>query len=146
MGLFRHYWVVFKLAITLLSTAILLIYMGTFREMAGAATDPVVELGLVRNPSPLVHAILALILLMAATLLAIYTPFGMTPFVERQQLRVLAARAIPSSTADSSAVCDDPFLLFTSAGGDGRPHDAVRAFRHRSVEIRLLIAPHNRQP
>lgn len=96
-GLFRHYWVVFKLAITLFSTAILLIYMGTFREMAGVAADPVVDLGLVRNPSPLVHAIFALILLTAATLLAIYKPFGVTPFGERQQVRVLAARAIPSA-------------------------------------------------
>ena len=94
-GLIRHYWVVFKLVITLFSTAILLIYMGTFRQMAGVAADPVAELGLVRNPSPLVHAILALILLMAATLLAIYKPFGMTPYGERQQGPVLAARAIP---------------------------------------------------
>src|SRR5918996_5687014 len=66
-GLIRHYWVVVKLAITLFSTVILLIYMGTFRQMAGGAADPVVELELVRNPSPLVHAILALPLLLAAT-------------------------------------------------------------------------------
>jgi hypothetical protein len=79
-GLFRHYWVVLKLAITLFATAILLIYMGTFRQMAGVAADPVVELGLVRNPSPLVHAILALILLLAATVLGSYKPFGMTPY------------------------------------------------------------------
>ena len=79
-GLIRHYWVVLKLAITVFATVILMIYMGTFRQMAGFAADPVVELGLVRNPSPLVHAILALILLVAATLLAVYKPFGMTPY------------------------------------------------------------------
>jgi hypothetical protein len=49
-GLFRHYWLVSKLAITLFATVILLIYMATFRQMAGVAADPVVELGLVRNP------------------------------------------------------------------------------------------------
>jgi hypothetical protein len=43
-GLFRHYWVVSKLGITLFATVILLIYMGTFRQMAGVAADPVVEL------------------------------------------------------------------------------------------------------
>ena len=86
-GLIRHYWVALKLVITAFSTVILLIYMNTFRQMAGLAADPVVELGLVRNPSPLLHAILALVLLLAATVLAIYKPFGMTPYGARQQTR-----------------------------------------------------------
>jgi hypothetical protein len=85
-GLIRHYWVAFKLVITLFSTVILLIYMGTFRQMAGVAADPVVELGLVRNPSPLVHAILALLLLLAATVLAIYKPRGVTAYGRRMLL------------------------------------------------------------
>jgi len=42
-GLFRHYWIAIKLAITVLATVILLIYMETFRDMAGAAADPVVR-------------------------------------------------------------------------------------------------------
>ena len=79
-GLLRHYWVLLKLLITAFSTVILMIYMGTFRQMAGIAADPVVELGVVRNPSPMVHAILALVLLTIATVLAIYKPFGMTPY------------------------------------------------------------------
>lgn len=79
-GLFRHYWVVVKLLLTAFSTVILMIYMNTFRQMASVAADPVVDLGLVRNPSPIVHAILALVLLVAATVLAIYKPFGMTPY------------------------------------------------------------------
>jgi hypothetical protein len=86
-GLIRHYWVALKLAITAFATGILLIYMGTFRQMAGVAGDPVIELGLVRNPSPLLHAILALILLFAATVLAIYKPFGLTPYGVRQQMQ-----------------------------------------------------------
>jgi hypothetical protein len=83
-GLFRHYWVVLKLGITLVSTVILIIYMGTFRQMAGVAADPVVELGLVRNPSPMVHAILALIGLSIATVLGVYKPFGTTPYGSRK--------------------------------------------------------------
>ena len=94
-GLFRHYWVVFKLGITLFSTVILLIYMGTFRQMAGVAADPVVELGLVRHPSPVVHAVLALILLLIATWLAVYKPFGLTPYAIRPDSR----RQPASSTA-----------------------------------------------
>jgi len=83
-GLIRHYWVVLKLGITVFCTVILLIYMGTFRQMAGVAADPIVELGLVRNPSPMVHAVLALILLLVATGLAVYKPFGMTPYGTRK--------------------------------------------------------------
>ena len=83
-GLFRHYWVAMKLAITAFATVLLLVYMGTFREMAGVAADPVVELDRVRNPSPLVHAILALIVLIVATVLAVYKPFGVTPYGGRR--------------------------------------------------------------
>src|SRR5687768_12536382 len=39
-GLFRHYWVLFKLLINVFATVILLIYMRTFRLMAGLAADP----------------------------------------------------------------------------------------------------------
>jgi hypothetical protein len=56
-GLFRYYWVVLKLGITVFATVILLIYIGTFRQMAGVAADPVVDLAMVRNASPIVHAI-----------------------------------------------------------------------------------------
>jgi hypothetical protein len=74
-----------KLVITAFSTVILMMYMGTFRQMAGVAADPVVELGLVRNPSPLLHNPCVGIA-PPATVLAIYKPFGMTPCGMRQQL------------------------------------------------------------
>jgi uncharacterized membrane protein len=79
-GLFRHSWVALKLGITVFATVILLIYMGTFRQMAGVAADPAVDLATVRNASPIVHAILALVLLVAATVLGVYKPFGMTAY------------------------------------------------------------------
>ena len=103
-GLIRHYWVALKLVITVFSTVILLIYMGTFRQMAGVAADPVVELGLVRNPSPLLHAILALALLLAATVLAIYKPFRMTPYGTRWQIRArMAGQPLASMAAQAGA-------------------------------------------
>src|SRR5262245_28046351 len=55
-GFFRHYWVLFKLLITVAATTILLIYMGTFRQMASIAADPDVHLAAVRNPSPVLHS------------------------------------------------------------------------------------------
>ena len=86
-GLFRHYWVIFKLLISVFATIILLIYMGTFRLMAGVASDPGADLGVVRNPSPVVHASLALLLLLAATVLGVYKPWGMTRYGRRKPPR-----------------------------------------------------------
>jgi hypothetical protein len=83
-GLFRHYWVVFKLLIAVFATIILLVYMRTFALMAAVAADPTADLGLVRNPSPLLHAVLALLALLVATTLAVYKPFGLTPYGRRQ--------------------------------------------------------------
>jgi hypothetical protein len=102
-GLFRHYWVVAKLLITAFSTVVLMIYLGTFRQMAGVAADPVAELALVRNPSPIVHAILALILLLIATVLAIYKPFGVTPYGRRKvaERRQTAVTFAPAKTGFS---------------------------------------------
>jgi hypothetical protein len=84
-GLFRHYWVLFKLLINLLATIVLLTYMGTFSYMAGVAADPSADLALVRNASPMLHAALALLVLLVATVLAVYKPRGMTPYGQRKQ-------------------------------------------------------------
>jgi hypothetical protein len=104
-GLFRYYWVVLKLGITVFATVILLIYMGTFREMAGVAADPVMDLAVVRNASPIVHAILALILLLAATGLGVYKPLGMTDYGRRKlDERRFAAVTTLASTATETAL------------------------------------------
>lgn len=84
-GLFRHYWVLFKLLITVFITIVLLIYMETFRVMAGVAADPSADLGSVRNVSPALHAVLALVVLLVAVVLAIYKPRGMTRYGWRKQ-------------------------------------------------------------
>ena len=129
-GVFRHYWVVLKLVITAFATVILMIYMGTFRQMAGVAADPVVELGLVRNPSPVVHAILAFVLLVLATVLGVYKPFGMTPYASRRQAArrpAIAASALTSTgttpwpyIAAVIAILALVFLLFHLASGHVR--------------------------
>jgi hypothetical protein len=84
-GLFRHYWVVFKLTINVVTTIVLLLYMETFSFMAGVAADPNAELGVVRNASPALHAGAALLLLIVATTLAVYKPRGVTRYGRRKQ-------------------------------------------------------------
>lgn len=86
-GLLRHYWVVVKLLITVLATAVLLLYLRTFTAMAEAAADPAAGLDAVRDPSPLVHAVLALGLLLAATVLGVVKPRGLTRFGRRMAAR-----------------------------------------------------------
>lgn len=98
-GLFRHYWVLFKLLITVLCTLVLLIYMETFRSMAGAAADPSADLDAVRSASPLLHAGLALLALLVATTLAVFKPRGLTPYGRRKldERTAPGPRAFPRS-------------------------------------------------
>jgi hypothetical protein len=84
-GLFRHYWVLFKLLINLSATIVLLMYMETLSFMAGVAADPSADLGELRNPSPALHTALALLVLLVATVLAVYKPRGMTRYGQRKQ-------------------------------------------------------------
>ena len=84
-GLFRHYWVLFKLLINVFATVVLLIYMETFRVRAAVARDPSSDLASVRNPSPAFHAVLALMVLLVAAVLAVYKPRGMTRYGWRKQ-------------------------------------------------------------
>ncbi len=90
-GLFRHYWILYKLLINVVATLLLVVYMETFRSMADVAGDPRSQLGEVRNASPLIHAALALLLLLVATTLAVYKPRGMTRYGRRKQREQRAA-------------------------------------------------------
>lgn len=86
-GLFRHYWVLFKLIINVGAIAVLLAYTQTLATLADAAARPgfsADDLGALRA-SPAIHSALALLLLVGATVLAIYKPRGMTPYGQRKQ-------------------------------------------------------------
>jgi hypothetical protein len=64
------------------------------------------DLAVIRNASPIVHAILALILLLAATGLAVYKPFGMTDYGKRKLDERGLASATPFGSAPTEAVLD----------------------------------------
>ncbi|WP_299168390.1 DUF2269 domain-containing protein [uncultured Arthrobacter sp.] len=80
-GLIRHYWVLIKLLITVVATAILLLYMETLSVLAGAAarstSDGTVP-DLLPSFSPVLHSAAALIVLLVALGLSIYKPRGLT--------------------------------------------------------------------
>jgi len=83
-GLFRHYWVVIKLLLTLFATVVLLVYTQTIDYVAGVAAESS-DLGEVRNPSPALHAGVALLVLLVTTTLAVYKPRGVTRYGRRKQ-------------------------------------------------------------
>ena len=89
-GLVRHYWVLFKLVINLVATIVLLLYMQTLDYLGDiAAATALSGTGLrgLSDPSPVLHAAAALLLLLVATTLAIYKPRGMTRYGQRTQHR-----------------------------------------------------------
>jgi hypothetical protein len=86
-GLFRHYWVLFKLLINVVATIVLLLYMQTLGSLADVAEEGTfssTDLSMLRSPSPALHAGAALLLLLVATTLAVYKPRGMTRYGQRK--------------------------------------------------------------
>ncbi len=88
-GLFRHYWVLVKLLITVFATIILLTFMQGFSNLASVAVEPTlstVDLGGHHGAaSPVVHASAAILLLLVCVVLSIYKPWGMTRYGQRKQ-------------------------------------------------------------
>jgi hypothetical protein len=86
-GFFRHYWVVAKLALTVLATVVLLAHTQPIGLLAHAAARASLALGDLRavRVQLLVDAAAALLVLLVATLLAIYKPRGMTAYGWRKQ-------------------------------------------------------------
>jgi len=95
-GLFRHYWILTKLVITVLATAVLLMYMQTLGNLADLASDVgnTTKIANVKSPSAVLHAGAAVLLLLTATALSIYKPRGLTPHGQRSQETLDEARQL----------------------------------------------------
>jgi ABC-type transport system involved in cytochrome c biogenesis permease subunit len=81
-GLFRHYWVLVKLLLTLFTLIVLLLQMEGISYMATASTETTLLntdlLGLRR--SLVIHAAGGLVVLLLTTMLSVYKPRGMTRY------------------------------------------------------------------
>ncbi len=87
-GLFRHYWVVTKLVLTVLATVILLVHTQPIDRVATVAMQTAVTTSDLRQLRiQLVgDASAALFVLFVTTTLSVYKPWGMTQYGIRQQL------------------------------------------------------------
>ena len=92
-GLFRHYWVLFKLVINLFATVVLLMYTQTVRFFADVAGESSADLAALQGRTFVLHSGAALVLLLVATTLAVYKPRGMTRYGRRKQREQHAALA-----------------------------------------------------
>lgn len=85
-GLFRHYWIIAKLVINILSTLILLLHLQPIDYLARVATEGTISSADMRLQIQMVVAAgAALVALLVTTALAVYKPRGMTPFGWRKQ-------------------------------------------------------------
>lgn len=83
-GLFRHYWVLDKFLITLVSTLILFGFTKTLNNMGDLARDATLSTDNLQNPSPILHAGLALLALLVTATLSVYKPWGKTRYGRRK--------------------------------------------------------------
>jgi hypothetical protein len=86
-GLFRHYWIATKFVLTMPAVLILLVHMGAVSRMAAIAAGTILSPGDQRpqRMQLIVHAAGGLLVLLVATTLSIYKPWGMTPYGRRKR-------------------------------------------------------------
>jgi hypothetical protein len=86
-GLFRHYWVLAKLLLTVFATAVLLVKMKLIVYAASLAAESIL------SPADLsaagielaLHAAGGLLVLLVPTVLSVYKPRGLTPYGRRRK-------------------------------------------------------------
>lgn len=132
-GLFRHYWVLASLALTLLANAVLLRHLQTVSHFAGvAAAADSADVGTLRGvlPAELLHAGVGLVVLLVIEALNVFKPQGLTEHGRRWQLE--------GSTADRPGLPGPaPAASEISLGG---PPRWVYAVGIHAVGVVLLLA------
>jgi hypothetical protein len=99
-GLFRHWWVVAKLFISVVATLLLLVHMQPVGHLARVVAETTLAQGELAGirVQLVADAGAALVALLAATVLSIYKPRGLTPYGRRR-----AAAALTGSTGSTGS-------------------------------------------
>jgi len=86
-GLFRYYWVLVKFLITVIAALILFGFTQTLGSLGDMAADATLSMNQLRNlkQSPVLHSGGGLLAILVATILAVYKPWGMTPYGRRKR-------------------------------------------------------------
>jgi uncharacterized membrane protein len=85
-GLFRHYWVLISLLLTVFAVVVLLVEIQTISQLATVAANPTTANDELRAlPGTLLHSGLGLLVLLIITALNVYKPRGMTRYGWRKR-------------------------------------------------------------
>jgi heme/copper-type cytochrome/quinol oxidase subunit 2 len=85
-GLFRHYWVLISLLLTIIATVVLLVETQTISYFADRAADPTTSGDDLRTlGNTLVHSVGGTVVLLVILVLNVYKPRGMTRYGWRKQ-------------------------------------------------------------
>jgi hypothetical protein len=88
-GLFRHYWILIKLLVTVAATILLMVHMQTIGYMANAAAATALSRADLRGPRTQLVADAggAIVVLLVATSLSVFKPRGTTRYGNRRRQR-----------------------------------------------------------
>lgn len=104
-GLVRHYWVLFKLVLTVVATGVLLLKLEPINQLAEQTALAAANANLVGLRTSLaLHAAGGLLILLAATVLGIYKPAGLTPYGMRREGRADTEAGTPRWVKVTAAV------------------------------------------
>ncbi len=85
-GLFRYYWVLISLGLTVFATAVLIMETRTISQLAAVAAAPTTSVADLRGlGSTLVHSVGGTVVLLAVLVLNVYKPPGLTRYGWRKQ-------------------------------------------------------------
>ena len=106
-GLFRHYWVLISLLLTIFATVVLLVETQTISYFADKASDPAMSSEDLRSlGSTLVHSVGGTVVLLVILALNVYKPRGMTRYGWRKQQE--ERRALQRSKQDEQRAVSQP--------------------------------------
>jgi len=122
VGLFRYYWVAAKFLLTVGAVTVLLLHMPAVSRMAGVAAKAPFAGPDFREPRVqlVVHTIGGLLVLLTATSLSVFKPWGRTLYGRRAHERRKESQVGPAATPDAG---DQPKEA-QAAGPPSRPEAA----------------------
>jgi hypothetical protein len=84
--LFRHWWVLISLGLTIVATVVLMSESGVVTRIAAMASDPTMsDAQVLAFPPTLLHSVGGSVVLLVVQVLNVYKPQGVTPYGWRKQ-------------------------------------------------------------
>ena len=118
-GLFRHYWVLVKFLLNIGASLLLLLHMEPTSRIAHAASEAILSSSDLRGLRVQLvgDAVAAILVLLVATVLSVYKPWGMTEYGKRRlEVRRKTAPSIASVQSSSQVTPWGKYVLLGFAG------------------------------